>query len=442
MTYTHTTLQDARVQLASRLRDSSNVFWTNTDTYLELDMLITEALRTWQSLSGYWKDRGVFNTVSGTAFYDLRSKLSSLLGYTVTSRQSIAALQYKLLEPATPTAWSGSGMFTLTDLTTALQNRRNQLLKDTGASVTRTIQVATLTPRQQLNDNVMDILRVAWVDADGDYHPLCRDTEQDANTFDPDWTTSPSEPERFSIISSPHLALQLIPQPNDVGQVELVIVQAPAAVDPVTANSLLYVPDDMVWIAQYGALADLLLREGEANDPVRGQYAQALYDYGVKVATYARIGINFEVQGMAALESSVFDSDCYDASWQNNSGVPDTILAIGQNLMALSPIPNGIYSVTFDVLRNAPIPISGDDYLQVGREDLDVILGYAEHLASFKQGGQEFVSSLPLAQVFLEQAAKYNSRLSELGDLIHNFMETVPAASPQSTPLAVGDKEE
>ena len=63
--YSHTTLAQARAQLAGRLQDNGNVFWLSA----ELDGLIKESLRTWQVLTAYWRERAVFATVSGTALY-------------------------------------------------------------------------------------------------------------------------------------------------------------------------------------------------------------------------------------------------------------------------------------------------------------------------------------------------------------------------------------
>src|SRR6185503_3351212 len=70
---------------------------------------------------------------------------------------------------------------------------------------------------------------------------------------------------------------------------------------------------------------------------------------------------------------------------------------------------------TLSVVRNAPVPGSPGDFVQVGRDDFDAILDYAQHLAAFKLGGQEFLDSLPLLGKFLRRASQYNSKLLQLG---------------------------
>jgi hypothetical protein len=183
------------------------------------------------------------------------------------------------------------------------------------------------------------------------------------------------------------------------------------------------------------------MRKGEAQDDLRAQYAQSMYAYGVKVAAQRRIAVNFEIQGVPVIPSAIFDADVYDPGWQNNAGSPAAILICAQNLVAASPVPDGIYSITVDVLRNAVVPASDTDFIQVGREDLDAILGYAEHLATFKLGGAEFTVTLPLLDSFLKRAAAYNYRISELNEFVLNSLQSLPTAQPASIPLAVAPEE-
>jgi hypothetical protein len=45
----------------------------------------------------------------------------------------------------------------------------------------------------------------------------------------------------------------------------------------------------------------------------------------------------------------------------------------------------------------------------------DVVLSYAQHLATFKQGGDTFAATTTLYKDFQRAAAETNSRLLELG---------------------------
>jgi len=118
---------------------------------------------------------------------------------------------------------------------------------------------------------------------------------------------------------------------------------------------------------------------------------------------------------------AIADFDAYNALWQTASkaSMPNQIAVCGPSMIAVSPQPDAVnpYSCTLDVVRNAPVPASAsgavaDAFLvQLGREDLDAVLGYAQHIASFKMGGGDFVGTQDLYRSFLRQAAIYNDRL-------------------------------
>ena len=99
-------------------------------------------------------------------------------------------------------------------------------------------------------------------------------------------------------------------------------------------------------------------------------------------------------------------------NWQNDmQNTPTTIGMAGLNLIALYPPPNsGAHAVTLDVVRNMPVPVADGDSIQVGREELDVITDYAEHLAAFKMGGQEFAVTQPCYERMVRMAMQQNVR--------------------------------
>ncbi len=43
------------------------------------------------------------------------------------------------------------------------------------------------------------------------------------------------------------------------------------------------IPRMLTWVVKWGLIADLLKKEGEANDPVRAQAAEAIYKRGVEL---------------------------------------------------------------------------------------------------------------------------------------------------------------
>src|SRR5262245_27114185 len=118
MAYAHTTYGQLKTELAYRLEDVSKIFWMDR----ELGFYLQEALRTFGILSAFWRERGTFQTVADTAFYNLESKLPNLLGYSVTDQDVMEMMRYQLLE--TPR----TVMFRDPDFAGAIIRRRNQFL--------------------------------------------------------------------------------------------------------------------------------------------------------------------------------------------------------------------------------------------------------------------------------------------------------------------------
>lgn len=409
MPYTHTTWADLRTALSLRLGDANQTFWVVS----ELTSLLYEAIRTFGLCSGFWRERGSFATTSGTAFYDITTEIPSLLGYTVTDRDIIKSLQYHLLESATSqAAWSGTEMFTLDDLRYAVERRRNQFLSDTGTVLTRSLINVASPPigRQPLPDTVIDVRRAAWLGAAplNYYNTLWREDERMLTAADQGWSVNPGAPEAYSIMAPPPLTMQLAPVPLSSGQVELLSVDSGASLNPVANATVLGIPDDLTPAVKWGALADLLGMDGIARDPVRAQFAEERYQQYVQLGRILPVIIHAELNGVPLIPCTLQELDASTPNWENSSSAPADIAIAGTNMIALNPVPDGTYSVTLDVVRNADL----SDPVQVGREQLDMILDYAEHLAMFKVGGAEWHATERQANNFLTQCVTYNQRLS------------------------------
>lgn len=418
--FSQTTFAQAKAQLALRLGDPDFVFWSD----FELGLCIKEALQTWQAAANYWTSTGVFTTTAGTAFYDLNSKLSSQLGNTTTDADVITMMEYQLLEPPTPTAWTGSEMFTLDDLTQALQRRRNQFLLDTGIYIALPTEI-NVTPAGSgivdLDQTVAQIRRVAWKAPDsnglldathGVFTQLPRTDTFVANAQIPGWSVTPDTPEYYlPYYASAVTTLQLAPIPIDIGRVELLSVNTGAALDP-TIGVLMGLNDDFIPYVRYGALADLLGQEGMATDAQRAAYGEQRYREGVELGKLTFTMVQTKINGVPVPQMSLDDFDYQIAGWQNDSDQPEDIAAGNSNLIALHPVPDDVYSVEMVIATNAILPASDIEYLQISPAYLDAILGMAQHVACFKLGGVEFQMTLPLYEQFMKQAAGYNSLLA------------------------------
>lgn len=420
MAYSHTTWSQLKTQLLSRLGDASGTFWTDT----ECGLYLTEALRTFGLLTAFWRQRASFTPQLNTAFYPLNTQstgsptLQSLLDFTVTDRDLIRLIQYHLLESVTSQSiWPGTEMFTLDQLRYSIQRRRDQFLSDTGLLLTRSIINVSGPPigRETLDDSIIDVRRVAWIDAvEGYYQTMWREDERTLTLADSNWNVNPSTPIAYSILAPPPLTLQLAPPPISSGQLELITVNSGPSLDPANSATILGIPDDLTPAIKWGALSDLLSIDGPSRDPSRAQFAEQRYQQYVQLTRLLSLVVHSELNGVSTIPDTLFSLDAAVENWQNQTGPPSCLILCGWNLAALYPVPDSSinYSVTLDVIQKAPIPTLNSDFIQLGREQLDSILDYATHLALFKISGPEFTSSQQQADQFLKQCITYNQRLS------------------------------
>ncbi len=398
-------LADAIDELAARLDDPLFVHWTQA----ELSRYLVEALRTYSAFTQRYRDRASFATVSGQPFYDLPTELPTLRGYHVTDRDLVTDIEYALMEPPTPTAWTGTSQFTLPLIVECLQSRLNQFLEETGGVLTRSL--TGLTPdangRIMLPANVITIRRAAWRMNDGTVVPLKREDEWTMQHFAPAWPQNPQAPSRrwptgYSVGVTPPLVVQLAPAPETGGLLDLVAVVTAATLDPANLSTLLGVPDDWSWVIKWGALSELLNRDGLAYDPQRAAYCEARYRQGVKLAKAASVVLQGYIDGEQGSLKSLVETDQYRRSWQTTPGAPTSILTAGWNLVGCNPPPNGTgYTITLDMVVNVPIPVSLIDCVPIDAFQRDCWMDYAQHLSTFKEGPSQLLNTMNLFDNFM-----------------------------------------
>lgn len=423
MAYTQTTRLELEDALFDRLGD--RLFYGSVGAWPEVRLYINEALRVWNSLANFWRDRIVLQTVVGQPFYRITeagiiTNPPNLLTSTLTDQSLIAEMMYHLLEtqpleadPIDVTVWRGTDMFTLPALLGALQRRRDQFLHETSITLRHEVVSGVISSegRMDLPESVMDVRRVSWLALGGTHTHLWRMDEWEAQAQVPTWAFDPQHPPYgFSLILTPPVRIQVVPPPSAGGQLDLISSRSQG---DLIGGTLLGIPDDWAWAIKWGALADLLAAEGQAKDPDRAAYCEERFQQAVAVAKLDPAILWGQINGMPATLMSLQDLDSGDPTWQDTVGTPVN-LAVERDLVVLSPVPDGVYSVTLDVVRPAPIPALDASPVQLGPEILDAILDYAHHIASFKEGGAEFMATRQQLNNLVRLAADHNSKLSAL----------------------------
>ncbi len=414
--YTYATATDAQNALAARLYDPTFQQWNQAECL----GYIVEALRTWNSLSGFWRTQMSFPLVFNQQWYDLTTVIGSVMPYTVTQDDLIVQIENHLLEPPTttyPLTWTGSRQFAISDILSALQRRQDETLGTTGVTIKQQTIAAPLTIRTTLTDDVIDIRRVAWLPATQYSNKILRQSDRwTERAFKFGYTQmAPQPPSVWMQNTEPPPSFDVDIAPPVAGQWDMLTVNSgPAWSD--TAGSLLNIPDDWTWVFKWGALYDLLSRESNSKDEPRASYCKARYEEGLALLTGAPAILDLMLNNIPMSVDAVTNGDAFNPLWQTApAGPPKSAYAAG-NILGFGPKPDGgTYTATASVCQNAPVPTTGADFIQVARDDFDTVIDYAQHLAMFKSGGQEFSATTTLYQKMQRKAAQYNGKLVEMG---------------------------
>jgi hypothetical protein len=419
--YTWITYVQARQALAARLAiiwqaDPSNNYWGDA----ELGNYIVEALRTWSALTQIWNADFVFSPTS-QVWYNLSTLASSPRLRTLTDTSLYTMMEYMLLEPPTGGTWTGTSQFSISDLSGALQRRRDEMIQASGCNVAQlSPMLATPNTRRTIFvDSTLEPRRARFIPDSGSPTTLLREDTYAFDGFESGYMQTTGTPRAWSVIAGPPLAMNVDIAPNMGGTYDVLSLQAGLPFNP-PAATLLGVPDDWAWLVKWGALSDLLGRDSEATDRQRADYCLKRYQDGLKIMKQSNWLLSATINGIPVDTPAVIDQDGFLAEWQNNPAAWPAVVTAGMDFLA--PCPVGSASVSLICVGNAPVPVNNNDFVQVSRDVFDVILDYAQVLASFKMGGSEFAATKDLEKNFFMSAMATNKRLAKMGifsDMLH-----------------------
>jgi hypothetical protein len=148
------------------------------------------------------------------------------------------------------------------------------------------------------------------------------------------------------------------------------------------------------------------------------------------------------------VQTTFYDMDLGEPNWEaettaTGGSVPGTVtlwIPAGFTLFAIWPAdPTGALQLSVDGIVPAPILVLPTDFLDLGDEEVHVLLGYALHVLAFKVGGPVFTDTFPLYKAFIAHAAMKNDRLLQVKAFrqllgIQSKQDSVPG-KPSSVPL-------
>lgn len=422
MPYSFITLAQSKQALLQRLYVSTGQFFSDS----EAGLYIKEALQSFNAFANFYRAEFIINLSPTITWYDLTTVANTLRPLTTTDTALIEQIEYHFLEPQTstyPLVWSGSRQFAITDLLNAIQQVRDQLLSESGCTLSESLVAAT-PGRTFLNDNAIQLRRVCWLPVSGfgfTANCLLPSDIWGQQSFEAGFPQlSPGYPLTYRRSSEPPLSFDVDIQPGVPGQYDVLTVNAGLALSTIVPSAM-PIPDDWCPILKWGAVAQLLGRESSASDELRARYGLTRYKQGVAAMQATPALLAARINDVPVTVEAVTAADFYAANWQGlAAGSPVAAYYDGLNMVAVALASDsaGPYSITASVVQNMPIPPSDDDYLQIGRDDVQSILDYAQHVAMFKCGGSEFAATVPLFQNFMRHCALYNSKLGALSPFL------------------------
>ncbi len=128
--------------------------------------------------------------------------------------------------------------------------------------------------------------------------------------------------------------------------------------------------------------------------------------------------------GLPLEPASLFDFSYYLPNWRGvttaTPGAPTRPVywaRAGLALFAIYPADayasvTGTHAVLVNGIRSTPTLVNDGDFVDLGQEQFDVLLGYAQHVLAFKVGGTALTASYPAWLAFLKAATQQNRQFA------------------------------
>ena len=211
------------------------------------------------------------------------------MSYNVTDFNMTNEIQMHLLETPNSGASYSSGLYTSTEVAAAINYRLRDFYKRTGCVTKRVTDITTNanTTDQNMPNDVIDIIRVAYPNSSGTVSSILPGSELEQDLFQTDTYGSNAAidvPQTYTLDVSGVLQLNMLPPPNASRTIDYVYVPQPTTLPTTPDGTLIECPTDFTPYIKYGALATLFGKSGETYDPVRAQLCEQIYELGVQLA--------------------------------------------------------------------------------------------------------------------------------------------------------------
>lgn len=140
----------------------------------------------------------------------------------------------------------------------------------------------------------------------------------------------------------------------------------------------------------------------------------------VTVPSTLTFSTRVEIASVPLHKVSLFEMDAAVPGWElqkTNTGgnVPTSIkfwMPAGLKKIAIWPLDAaGGTTLTFDGVAQTPVLVNDTDFIDIGSEELNTLIGYTLHILAFKSGGEYFAKTRPMLDAFRKAALTRNAML-------------------------------
>jgi hypothetical protein len=227
------------------------------------------------------RDRAVLAKEATSSAPGYSSDLTPASTYSDLSCRLLSEIQRHMLESTIDggATWS---LWTEAEVLGYLNQRIVRFLMETGLIQVRTTRaVANGISEVSLPTDKIDLRRVAW-DTGSSISSLTRIDTIALDYGTVGWQSGTGTP--YAYVEEPldPLTIQLVSTPSASGTVDLIYVQAPSAIGSTCVPIPL--PSFLTPYVKYGVMADMFMKQGEANDPERAEYCESRFKEGVEAS--------------------------------------------------------------------------------------------------------------------------------------------------------------
>lgn len=417
MLYTHTKVKDLIDRILKSFGDTNGVTFLREEVRLG----ISEGLQIIDSIAYINRDITKFKLPTETSFVDLLSisELNDSLAFDKDIDEMKFELNRHLLEDEDSLATTLGTVFDTSLYDFFIEKKTIEFLIETGILLNVSSIDLGLPPISvlELNSDILNVRRLSAF-IDNKYTNVVQESEENIKAFYSLDSINSANPCYFSLTTQPRNILRFYPKISNTGQLRLLSIKKPSI------QTTIPIPTNLSWAIKYGVLYEYYRLEGDGKDEKRAEYCKNRWQQGINIARDYFSVLEIRLEGIPASFDSIANLDYFNSNWENDvvSSTND-IRSLGisfasWNLIALhKKLDAGLdIDVELEFLRNAILPETEDDYVQIPYELLNILTAYVHHYLLLKFGGPLFFNTIEKVSSLLQSLVKENARLNTRGN--------------------------